>query len=89
VGDVRTGALFCGVLFVLGEIVLSVYLALAGIANAYGAVGSLVVLLVWVYYSAMLLLFGAELTRVYAERRGSRSFAARAQAVAPPSAPTT
>jgi membrane protein len=85
--DVFTGALISGVLFVLGEIVLSIYLARAGIANAYGAVGSLVVLLVWAYYSAMLLLFGAEFTRVFAERRGSRSFVARVQAVAPPSAP--
>lgn len=76
-GDVKIGAIASGLLFVFGEIVLSVYLSRAGIANAYGAVGSVVVLLVWIYYSAMLLLFGAEFTRVYAERRGSRSFARR------------
>ncbi|HYR96750.1 MAG TPA: YhjD/YihY/BrkB family envelope integrity protein, partial [Candidatus Binatus sp.] len=49
-----------------------VYLGHAGIASAYGAAGSLVVILVWVYYSAQILLFGAELTKVYANRLGSR-----------------
>lgn len=72
-GDVKAGALATAVLFVVGQALLSIYLSHAGIANGYGAVGSLVVLLVWVYYSAMLLLIGAEFTRVYAEERGSRA----------------
>jgi membrane protein len=67
--DVKVGAPVTAVLFVAGEALLSLYLSRAGTANAYGAVGSLVVLLVWVYYSAMLFLFGAEFTQVYAERR--------------------
>jgi membrane protein len=70
-GDVRGGALVTALLFVVGQALLSVYISHAGIANGYGAVGSLVVFLVWVYYSAMLLLIGAEFTRVYAEERGS------------------
>jgi membrane protein len=69
--DVKAGALATAVLFVFGQALLSIYISHAGIANGYGAVGSLVVLLVWVYYSAMLLLIGAEFTRVYAEERGS------------------
>jgi membrane protein len=43
------------------------------VASAYGAAGSLLVLLLWIYYSSMILLFGAEFTHVYAERRGSRA----------------
>jgi membrane protein len=67
--DVKVGAPVTAALFVGGEALLSLYLSRAGIANAYGAVGSLVVLLVWVYYSSMLFLLGAEFTRAYAERR--------------------
>ncbi|MBV9945877.1 MAG: YihY/virulence factor BrkB family protein, partial [Myxococcales bacterium] len=72
-GDVRSGAIATAILFVVGEALLSVYISHAGISNGYGAAGSLVVLLVWVYYSALLLLLGAEFTRVYAEKRGSRA----------------
>lgn len=71
--DVKPGAVATSVLFVIGQALLGIYIAHAGIANGYGAAGSLVVLLVWVYYSAMLLLIGAEFTSVYAEKRGSRA----------------
>ena len=71
-GDVKVGAIATAILFVVGEALLAVYISHAGISNGYGAAGSLVVLLVWMYYSAMLLLIGAEFTRVYAERHGSR-----------------
>ena len=71
-GDVWTGALVTAVAFVVGQAVIALYLGRAGVASAYGAAGSLVVLLLWVYYSSMILLFGAEFTRVYAERHGSR-----------------
>lgn len=71
--DVKVGAVATAVLFVVGEVLLSIYISHAGIANGYGAAGSLVVLLVWIYYSAMLLLIGAEFTRVYAEKHGSRA----------------
>jgi membrane protein len=69
--DVRAGAVFTALLFVAGEALLAFYISRAGIANAYGAAGSLVIVLVWAYYSAALLLFGAELTHVYAERHGA------------------
>lgn len=69
--DVVVGAVVTALLFVVGEALLGIYIAHAGISSAYGTAGSLVILLVWVYYSAMLLLFGAEFTRVYAEHHGS------------------
>jgi membrane protein len=74
--DVRTGALVTAVLFVIGQALIALYLGRAGVASAYGAAGSLLVLLLWVYYSSLILLIGAEFTRVYAERRGSRIGAA-------------
>lgn len=69
--DVCIGAAITALLFLAGETAVGFYLRHTGIANGYGAAGSLVVLLVWVYYSAMLLLFGAEITRVLAERRAA------------------
>ena len=68
-GDVWFGALCTAVLFELGKLLVGLYLGRAGLASAYGAAGSLVVVLVWVYYSAQILFFGAELTRVVAQRR--------------------
>jgi membrane protein len=65
--EVRLGAVVSAVLFVVGEALVGIYIRRAGLSNGYGAAGSLVVLLVWVYYSATLLLFGAEFTRTYAE----------------------
>jgi membrane protein len=70
--DVWTGALVTAVAFVLGQAAIALYLGKAGVESAYGAAGSLLVLLLWVYYSSMILLFGAEFTRVYAEKHGSR-----------------
>ncbi len=80
--DVWTGALVTAVAFVLGQALIAFYLGRAGVASAYGAAGSLVVLLLWVYYSSMILLFGAEFTRVYAEKHGSRIGAADAESAA-------
>ena len=71
--DVWTGALCTAVLFVAGQSLIALYLGRAGIASAYGAAGSLLVVLLWIYYSSLILLFGAELTRAYAQRHGSRS----------------
>lgn len=70
--DVWPGAMVTAVLFVIGQSLIALYLGRAGVGSAYGAAGSLLVLLVWIYYSSMTLLFGAEFTRVYAERHGSR-----------------
>ncbi|HEX7833670.1 MAG TPA: YihY/virulence factor BrkB family protein [Thermoanaerobaculia bacterium] len=69
--DVWVGALLTGVLFALGKFGLGIYLGKAAIGSAYGAAGSLVILLVWVYWSAQILFLGAEFTQVYARRFGS------------------
>jgi membrane protein len=70
--DVWIGALVTSLLFSLGKFLIGIYLGKAGVASSYGAAGALVVLLVWVYYSAQIFLLGAEFTKVFAERRGSR-----------------
>ncbi len=67
--DVLVGALFTSALFLAGEIAIGAYLTGMGIESAYGAVGSLVLLLLWIYYSSMVVLWGAEFTCVYALRR--------------------
>jgi len=61
------GAALTAVLFTLGKTAIGLYLGKAGVGSAYGAAGSLVVLIVWIYYSAQIFYFGAILTRVYAE----------------------
>ncbi len=66
--DVWIGALTTAVLFTLGQIAIGVYLGQSAIASAYGAAGALVVLLLWLYYSAQVFLLGAEFTHVYANR---------------------
>ncbi len=70
--DVWVGAGFTAVLFALGKLAIGVYLGKSSTASSYGAAGALVVILVWVYYSAQILFFGAELTRAYAYQHGSR-----------------
>jgi len=70
-GDVIIGAVLTSFLFTVGKLLLGVYLGKAGFADTYGAAGSLVILLVWVYYSAQVLFFGAEFTRAYTCRVGS------------------
>ena len=59
------------VLFTLGKYLIGLYLGQAAPGSAYGAAGSFVVLLIWVYYSTQILLFGAEFTQVYATTRGT------------------
>ncbi len=70
--DVWIGAVVTGLLFTIGKFLIGLYLGKASVGSAYGAAGSLVALLVWVYYSAQIMLFGAEFTHVYAKARGSR-----------------
>jgi membrane protein len=70
--DVWYGAAFTALLFTVGKALIGVYLGRASIGSPYGAAGSLVVLVVWLYYSAQILFLGAEFTRVYAEHSGSR-----------------
>ena len=70
--DVWIGAFLTAVLFTIGKFALGIYLGKSGVASSYGAAGSLIVLLLWVYYSSQILFFGAEFTQVYANRFGSR-----------------
>ena len=68
--DVWLGGLITAVLFTLGKTAIGFYLGQASVGSAYGAAGSMVVLLVWVYYSALIMFFGAEFTHVWATRHG-------------------
>jgi len=70
--DVRTGAFFTACLFMLGRFVIGIYIDFTSTGSAYGAAGSLIVILVWVYYTAAILYFGAEFTKIYAEFSGAR-----------------
>lgn len=70
--DVRMGAFFTACLFMLGRYIIGIYIETTSAGSAYGAAGSLIVILVWVYYTAAILYFGAEFTRVYAEFIGAR-----------------
>jgi membrane protein len=70
--DVWTGALFTAMLFSLGRYLIGLYIGRSGVVTAFGAAGSLVVILLWVYYSAQIFLLGAEFTWVYANTYGSR-----------------
>jgi membrane protein len=70
--DALTGAALTAVLFVASKFVLGLYLASGAAGSAYGAASSLVTLLLWIFYSAQVFLFGAEFTKVYAETYGSR-----------------
>jgi len=70
--DVASGALVTAVLFTVGKVLIGVYLGRASVGSAYGAAGSVVVFLVWVYYAAIILLFGAKLTQVRTERESGR-----------------
>ena len=70
--DVWIGAALTSALFTIGKFALGLYLGKSNVASAYGAAGSLVLVLLWVYYSAQILLYGAEFTQVYANRVGER-----------------
>jgi membrane protein len=70
--DVWFGAAFTSFLFVIGKYGLGAWLGKGSVGSAYGAAGSLVILLVWIYWSAQILFFGAEFTQVYARKHGSR-----------------
>jgi len=72
-GDVWIGAAVTSLLFSIGKFLIGLYLGKAGVGSAYGAAGSLVVFLVWVYYSAQIFFLGAQFTHVFSERRGSRA----------------
>ncbi len=79
--DVLVGALATSALFTLGKYLIGLYIGQAGVSSGFGAAGSFIVILVWVYYSAQIFLLGAEFTWVYTHRHGSKA------GVAPPPPP--
>jgi membrane protein len=70
--DVGMGAAMTALLFTAGKFVIGYYIGKSGVASAYGAAASIITLLLWIYYSSLILLFGAEFTKAYAENWGSR-----------------
>ena len=70
--DVAMGALVTGMLFTIGKEMIGWYLGSSNVASSYGAAASLITILLWIYYSSLILLFGAEFTKAFAESRGSR-----------------
>jgi membrane protein len=70
--DVWIGAAFTALLYTIGKYLIGVYLGTSSTASTYGAAGSLVIILIWIYYSAQILFLGAEFTKIYAQRYGSR-----------------
>ncbi|WP_158801984.1 MULTISPECIES: YihY/virulence factor BrkB family protein [unclassified Acidisoma] len=71
--DVIIGSLFTAVLYVIGKTGIALYIGSSHVASSYGAASALVILLLWVYYSAQIFLLGAEFTKVYAHRHGSQA----------------
>lgn len=70
--DVRSGAFFTALLFMIGRLVIGIYIEKSATSSTYGAAGSLIVIMLWVYYTAAILYFGAEFTRAYADFNGKR-----------------
>jgi membrane protein len=70
--DVIVGALMTSLLFNIGKALIGWYIGSSAVASSYGAAGGLIVLLLWVYYSAQIFLFGAEFTKIYANSHGSK-----------------
>ena len=70
--DVVVGAVVTAVLFTIGKSLISWYIGSSAVASSFGAAGALIVLLLWVYYSAQIFLLGAEFTKVYAKTHGSK-----------------
>jgi membrane protein len=70
--DVIVGAVVTAILFTIGKSLIGWYIGSSAVASTYGAAGGLIVLLLWVYYSAQIFLLGAEFTKVYANRHGSK-----------------
>jgi membrane protein len=72
--DIRAGAITTALLFMLGRFAIGFYLGHSKVSSTYGAAGSLVVILLWVYYSAIILYFGAAFTRAYVSRNGGHIY---------------
>ena len=70
--DVKMGAYFTAILFMIGKFLIGLYIEKVGPGSAYGAAGSLIVILIWVYYTSAILFFGAEFTQVYSDCYGGK-----------------
>jgi membrane protein len=81
--DVLIGAVGTTGLFEVGKWLIALYIGSSTIASSYGAAGALIVVLLWIYYTAQIFLFGAEFTKVYASRRGSKTSAVELRTHAP------
>ncbi len=69
-GEVRMGSIFTAILFMVGQYLIGLYIQYTAQGSAYGAAGSIIIILVWIYYSSAILFIGAEFTQVYAEATG-------------------
>mgnify|MGYP001792925211 FL=1 len=72
--DVFVGGLITSVFFTLGKLAIGYYLGRSNIASVYGAAGSIMIIMVWVYYSSIILYLGAEFTKVYAKMHGGKIY---------------
>ena len=70
--DVVIGGIVTAILFIIGKSLIGWYIGSSAVASSYGAAGALIVLLLWVYYSIQIFLLGAEFTKIYANRHGSK-----------------
>ena len=71
--DVIVGAIVTALLFTVGKTLIGLYIGSSKVASSYGAAGALIVILLWIYYSAQIFLLGAEFTKYYAKSHGSRA----------------
>ena len=69
--DVVVGSMVTAILFTAGKSLIGLYIGGTGVASSYGAAAALLIMLLWIYYSAQIFLLGAKYTRAYAQRRGS------------------
>jgi membrane protein len=81
--DVAVGAISTAILFTIGKFLISLYIGSSAIASSYGAAGALIVILIWIYYSAQIFLLGAEFTKAYATTHGSQRTNPSSDAVHP------
>jgi membrane protein len=84
--DTIVGAIVTALLITIGKMAIGIYIGRSGIASSYGAAGSVLASLLWVYYSAQIFLFGAEFTRAYADRHAAAREAVRTPSVQAPTA---
>jgi membrane protein len=87
--EVRIGAGVTAVLFTMGKFLIGLYLGKTGLTSAYGAASSLMVILLWVYYSSLIFYFGAEFTYVYAEKSRASNGIRNSERLNPPFQPGT